>query len=131
MRPIRLAALAALCALTAGACAQAQVTPETAAVAQAPAPAAAPMHGLPDGQGKDAVQIACTQCHGVDVITRQPRGRDEWTEVVARMIGAGAQLGDDDYDLVINYLATHLGPGQAAPAGAHPTPAVPEAKPRT
>lgn len=72
---------------------------------------------LPDGQGKALVQSACTQCHGIDVIVRQPRSRDDWTEVVSRMVGNGAQLSDEDYNQVVQYLATYLGPAnQNVPA---------------
>jgi len=77
---------------------------------------------LPEGPGKALVQSACTQCHGIDVIVRQPRSRDDWTEVVSRMVGNGAELSDEDYNQVIQYLATHLEPaGQNAPAKDHPT----------
>lgn len=97
MRLSRLAAFAAISTLTFGASAQAQE--------------------LPEGQGKAAVLTACTQCHGIDVIVRQPRSRDEWMDVVSRMVGNGAQLSDDDYNLVIEYLATDLGSAnQKAPA---------------
>lgn len=67
---------------------------------------------LPDGQGKALVQSACTQCHGIDVIVRQPRSREDWTDVVSRMVGNGAQLSDEDYNQVIQYLATYLGPAR-------------------
>jgi cytochrome c553 len=65
---------------------------------------------LPDGQGKTVVQSACTQCHGLDVILSQRRSREDWTEVVTTMVGNGLQLSDDDYNQVIEYLATYLGP---------------------
>lgn len=72
---------------------------------------------LPEGQGKELVQSACTQCHGIDVIVRQRRSRDDWTETVSRMVGNGAQLSDEDYNQVIQYLATYLGPAdQKGPA---------------
>ena len=97
MRLFRLASLAAISALTVATCAHAQE--------------------LPEGQGKTLVQTACTQCHGVDVIVGQPRSREDWTEVVSRMVGNGAQLSDEDYNQVIQYLAIYLGPtGQNAPA---------------
>ena len=98
------------------------VTPTIATGAQA--------QELPDGQGKALVQAACTQCHGIDVIVRQPRSRDDWTEVVSRMVGNGAELSDEDYNQVVQYLATYLGPTKqngtakgpstsAAPGGMH------------
>jgi mono/diheme cytochrome c family protein len=91
-------------------------TPAVGANAQAQA------QELPDGPGKALVQTACAQCHSIDVAISQPRSRDEWTEVVSRMIGNGAHLTDDDYNVVLEYLATHLGPpGPNAPADDHPT----------
>jgi mono/diheme cytochrome c family protein len=109
MRLLRLVSLAAISTLTIGARAHAQ--------------------DLPEGQGKALVQTACSQCHGVDVIVGQPRSREEWGEVVSRMVGNGAQLSDDDYNLVIEYLATHLGPAsQNAPAKGHSTSTAPGGK---
>ena len=106
MRLSRLVSLAAISTLTIGACAHAQE--------------------LPEGQGKSLVQTACTQCHGVDVIVSQSRSREDWTEVVSRMVGNGAQLSDEDYNQVIQYLAINLGPaGQNAPAKDHSTSTAP------
>ncbi|HEY1612105.1 MAG TPA: hypothetical protein VGF97_00255 [Rhizomicrobium sp.] len=77
----------------------------------------APAQELPEGQGKALVQTACTQCHGIDVIVSQRRSRDDWTAEVSRMIGNGAELSDEDYNQVIQYLAKYLGPAsQNAPA---------------
>lgn len=86
-----------------------------AAVAQA--------QGLPDGPGKAVVQTACAQCHGVDVIVAQRHSRDEWTEVVSRMVGNGAQLSDENFKAAVDYLATHLGPLGQAPISPAPSPA--------
>ncbi|MES2255391.1 MAG: cytochrome c [Pseudomonadota bacterium] len=100
MRLSRLAPLAAIFSLTIGACAHAQE--------------------LPEGKGKAVVQTACSQCHSVDIILGQPRSRGDWMDVVSRMVGNGAELSDDDFNLVIEYLATNLGPAsQNAPAKGH------------
>jgi mono/diheme cytochrome c family protein len=97
MKLSRLASLAAISTLAISVAAQAQ--------------------DLPEGQGKALVQSACTQCHGIDLIVAHPRSREDWTEVVSRMVGNGAELSDEDYNQVIQYLAIHLGPaGQNAPA---------------
>jgi cytochrome c5 len=106
MRLFRLATLAAISTLAAGVGAQAQ--------------------DLPEGQGKALVQSACTQCHGIDLIVAHPRSREDWTEVVSRMIGNGAELSDDDYNQVIQYLAINLGPAnRSAPAKSLSTSAAP------
>lgn len=107
MRLSRLASLAAISTLAIGACAHAQE--------------------LPEGQGKAVVQTACSQCHGLDVVVGQRRSREDWEDVVSQMVGNGAQLSDDDYNLVIDYLATHLGSaGQSPPQKNHSTSTAPE-----
>jgi mono/diheme cytochrome c family protein len=108
MRLSRLVSLTAISTLTIGACAQAQE--------------------LPEGKGKAVVQTACSQCHGLDVIVGR-RSREEWANVVSQMVGNGAQLSDDDYNTVIEYLATNLGPaGQNAPAKGQSTSMAPGGK---
>jgi mono/diheme cytochrome c family protein len=99
MRLVRLVSVAAISTLTIGSCAYAQE--------------------LPEAPGKALIQTACGQCHGLDVVVSQRRSRDGWTEVVSQMVGNGAELSDADYNLVIEYLATNLGPASqnAAPAG--------------
>ena len=106
MRLSRLTSFAAISTLAIGACAHAQE--------------------LPEGQGKALVQTACSQCHSVDVIALRPRSREDWTEVVSRMVGNGAELSDEDYNQVIQYLAINLGPAsQNAPAKDHSTSTAP------
>src|SRR5690242_9460962 len=96
MRFARLASLATIFMLTIGASTYAQE--------------------LPEGQGKALVETACTQCHGIDVIVRQSRSREDWMDVVSRMIGNGAVLSDEDYNQVIQYLAINLGPASQNPS---------------
>ena len=106
MRFFRSASLAAIAALSFGACAQAQ--------------------DLPEGKGKALVRTACSQCHSLDVVIGQPRSREGWTDVVSQMVGNGAVLSDDDFNLVIDYLATNFGPaGQNTPAKGQPASTVP------
>jgi hypothetical protein len=97
MRLPSLASLAAISTLTIGAGAHAQE--------------------LPEGPGKALVQTACSQCHSLDVVLRQRRSREDWMEVLSRMVGNGAELSDDDYNQALEYLATYLGPASGdAPA---------------
>ena len=70
---------------------------------------------LPPGAGRDRLMAACTRCHGIDVIVTQRRTPDEWQEVMSVMIGHGAQMTDEDYQAIVSYLSTALGP--AVPAG--------------
>ena len=65
------------------------------------------------GQADAVLQRACTSCHGIGLTTGQPRSRDEWTEVMSRMVGNGAQLSDEEYNILIEYLATQYGPSNS------------------
>jgi cytochrome c5 len=93
------ALLAALC-LTAG-------TPAHAQTAGA----------LPQGDGRDLVAVACSQCHTLSVIMAGHDGPVGWKKHVYNMVLRGAQLTPREADTVIAYLITHFGPGAPAAGG--------------
>ncbi len=70
-------------------------------------PAAAQNSGeeLPEGKGKLLVEFACSQCHGLNRITRSPgyNSAEEWRALFSTMI----KLADVQADTVAEYLATH------------------------
>ena len=61
---------------------------------------------LPEGKGKHLVEFACTQCHGLNRITRSPgyNSAQQWREVFGSMV----KLADVQADTVAEYLATHF-----------------------
>jgi competence protein ComEA len=67
---------------------------------------------LPDGPGKEIVIKKCLPCHNVRVTTarRGSGSADEWEQVVNKMVSQGADLSDDEIDLVVQYLVTNYGP---------------------
>jgi competence ComEA-like helix-hairpin-helix protein len=67
---------------------------------------------LPDAPGKAVIIRGCLPCHNVKVTTakRSTGSAEEWTQVVDKMISQGADLSDDDIDLVVKYLTTYYGP---------------------
>lgn len=67
---------------------------------------------LPDGDGKELVAFACSQCHGLRETQILRDGEKGWEEVVNRMVLYGAQLSPSEADRVTHYLATELGPGK-------------------
>jgi len=79
---------------------------------QAPSP-------LPPGDGADIVAVTCSQCHGLNAITQLREGATAWRHQVYDMIERGAQVAPSEIDVVVNYLATHFGPGIPFP-GATP-----------
>ena len=52
----------------------------------------------------------CSKCHPVDRIVGSRRTRSQWEETITSMITTrGAQISDDDFDTILNYLAREYG----------------------
>ena len=62
----------------------------------------------PGGQqaGKDLVTERCTRCHTIDVIEARHSTAQEWHEIVERMINNGAQVTQEEVDVIVAYLAS-------------------------
>jgi mono/diheme cytochrome c family protein len=97
-----LGALAALCVATA--------TPVHAQTAMT----------LPQGDGRDLVAVACSQCHTLNTILVGREGATGWKRHVYNMVLRGAQLTPGEADTVIQYLTANFGPGTPQPAAAKP-----------
>ncbi len=74
--------------------------------------AAAP-HALPPGDGKELVEKACTQCHGLRLILMLRDGPAAWKNVVDTMVVKGTQLMPEEAETVARYLAKNFGPGSS------------------
>ncbi len=87
-----------------------------AAVATFLAPCSAqPANPLPQGDGRDLVATACSQCHYLGTIAKIRDGAAGWRLYVSNMVLRGAQLTPAEIDKVVNYLALNLGPGVNLP----------------
>jgi len=72
---------------------------------------------LPEGNGKEIVQKACTVCHGLGEIVRSGYQGDDWRRIVPLMVGYGAPVSGAEMPVVIDYLAKNIVP-QPKPAPA-------------
>jgi cytochrome c5 len=87
-----------------------------AALCLAAAPALAqPANALPEGDGRDLVATACTQCHALTVILAMRDGPIGWKRHLYHMVMRGAQLNAREADTVLAYLDANFGPGQRMP----------------
>jgi mono/diheme cytochrome c family protein len=75
---------------------------------------------FPAGTGRDIIAVACTQCHRAGPITQLRMGEAGWRRQVYNMVLRGAQIGPDEIDDVVKYLATNFGPGVPIPGLATP-----------
>jgi competence ComEA-like helix-hairpin-helix protein len=64
---------------------------------------------LPEGEGKDLVVRLCTSCHGIEEVTSSRKSEALWSNTVDAMIQRGAAGKEEEFDLVIKYLAKNFG----------------------
>lgn len=68
-------------------------------------------HGpLPNGAGKAVLLEICTMCHSLERVRETQADREEWDSILVHMINEGAPLSDDDFPVLLNYLARNFRP---------------------
>jgi competence protein ComEA len=64
--------------------------------------------GLPDGPGKDVTVRACGPCHETRRAASVRLTRDGWAAVIDNMQKRGAKVSDEEFPVILDYLATHF-----------------------
>ncbi len=72
---------------------------------------------LPDGTGKQTIQVVCSYCHGLDRVTETRLTPQEWKDLVNLMVVYGASVRPADVAVVIDYLSKNF-KGEPKPKGA-------------
>lgn len=68
-------------------------------------------HGpLPNGNGRAILLDVCTRCHDLHRIREHGATREEWEDLLVHMIGEGAELSDEDFPVLLSYLARNFRP---------------------
>lgn len=66
---------------------------------------------IPEAPGKAVTLQYCTQCHGSDMFSGTRNDANGWDQTMTTMTDKGiAWASDADYNAVLNYLSTCLGP---------------------
>jgi hypothetical protein len=60
---------------------------------------------FPDGPGKEILEKKCSTCHAPEQVTTFGRSAEEWHEVVVNMIDLGAELNEEEANVLVEYLA--------------------------
>ena len=64
---------------------------------------------LPDGEGRDIVEYACSQCHDLLRVTQASKTEQQWQFLVTQMLNQGAPIEDYEVETVVRYLTEHFG----------------------
>ncbi len=78
-------------------------------------------NALPEGPGRELVLQKCQTCHELGFVTRERQTRERWDGILSEMQSYGLRLSPEERAQILDYLATYLAPGAAAPA--QPAPA--------
>jgi mono/diheme cytochrome c family protein len=65
---------------------------------------------LPEGQGKATTQRVCSGCHAPEIVLGKHESKERWAQIVTDMVSKGANGTDDEFNEIIDYLATHFPP---------------------
>jgi len=66
-------------------------------------------HGpLPEGKGRDILLNTCTVCHDLGRVRLHTVSPDEWQETLLAMLNEGAMLSDQDFPVLLTYLARNF-----------------------
>ena len=67
---------------------------------------AAAQQQLPATEGRAILQRSCTQCHDLQTAIGKSVSQQEWTDIITRMVGAGASITPTEQQTLIQYLTT-------------------------
>jgi len=73
-------------------------------------PQAAKDGGLPEGPGKEAVIRVCSDCHSVEQAVSIRATEKDWKDMIALMVDRGATGSEEDFRIILEYLAKNYGP---------------------
>jgi competence protein ComEA len=63
---------------------------------------------LPNGRGRETMKRVCSGCHSAENVAGMAKTREEWGAVVGEMAAVGAQGTDDEFNEIVDYLATYF-----------------------
>ena len=69
---------------------------------------------LPDGPGKAETARVCKGCHELERSLAPRQDRDAWQQTMDKMVSLGAEMTEQDYNTVLDYLAKNY-PGEEVP----------------
>ena len=74
---------------------------------------------LPPGKGKAIVARTCVGCHALKVVTSKRATKEQWSALVDQMVSRGAELDDDEIDVVVDYLAKNFAAAKTSASSAN------------
>lgn len=65
---------------------------------------------MPDDEGRDlTVKLCGNECHTIEKVIAERKSKSQWAETMETMRTDGAEGTDDEFKVIVRYLATHYG----------------------
>jgi competence protein ComEA len=65
---------------------------------------------LPEGEGRAlTLQLCSNECHGIEKVVAERKSNSQWIETMETMRTDGAKGSDEEFKIIVTYLATHYG----------------------
>jgi cytochrome c5 len=64
---------------------------------------------LPEGEGKDLTERACSACHEITLVTAERHTEQQWKTLVDDMVRRGAEASDSEKKVILAYLVKNFG----------------------
>lgn len=61
-------------------------------------------------QAKQLYEEICSYCHELERVGRQALTREQWRGFIKGMVDEGAPITDQEFSMIVDYLAEHFGP---------------------
>jgi competence protein ComEA len=79
---------------------------------------------LPDGPGRAETEKLCKNCHELARSVSKRQDRDGWQATIAKMAAMGTKGTDQEFTLIVDYLARHFGADEVPPLNINEAPAI-------
>jgi cytochrome c5 len=60
-------------------------------------------------RGRQLVEDVCTYCHSLQKLNGQELSKEQWRDLIKGMISEGAPVTDEEFSLIVDYLAKQFG----------------------
>ena len=82
------------------------------------------MGGAAARPGKEETIRTCSRCHSPELVASEHQTRDQWQVTISKMANMGAEANDNEFEAILDYLASHFGPAAAQPVNINKATAV-------
>ena len=62
-----------------------------------------------NAKARQLYEEICSYCHELDRVARQALTKDQWRGLIKGMIDEGAPVTDEEFSMIVDYLAEHFG----------------------